>query len=45
MFFDTEALCHLSVTDVKKNIWKCLIFCKNEACVNSDELNQSANIS
>ena len=30
----TEALCHLSITDIKKpfcNVW---LFCKNEACVN-----------
>ena len=35
----TEALCHLSVTDIKKpfcNVW---FFCKNEACVNCGTLN------
>ena len=37
----TEALCHLSVTDIKKkktfcNVW---FVCKNEACVNCDTLN------
>ena len=35
----TEALCHLSVTYIKKpfcNVW---FFCKNEACVNCGTLN------
>ena len=30
----TEALCHLSVTDIKKTFCKVWFFCKNEACAN-----------
>ena len=40
----TEALCHLSVTDIKKpfcNVW---FFCKNEVCVNCGTLNATTPI-
>ena len=30
----TEALCHLSVTDIKKTFFHVWFFCKNEACAN-----------
>ena len=30
----TEALCHLSVTDIKKTFCNVWFFCKNEACAN-----------
>ena len=30
----TEALCHLSVTDIKKTFCNIWFFCKNEACAN-----------
>jgi hypothetical protein len=36
---DTEALCHLSVTDIKKTFCNVWFFCKNEACVNCGTLN------
>ena len=35
----TEALCHLSVTDIKKTFCSVWFFCKNEACVNCGTLN------
>ena len=35
----TEALCHLSVTDIKKHFATFDFFCKNEACVNCGSLN------
>ena len=35
----TEALCHLSVTDIKKIFYNVWFFCKNEACVNCGTLN------
>ena len=35
----TEALCHLSITDIKKTFCNVWFFCKNEACVNCGTLN------
>ena len=35
----TEALCHLSVTDIKKHFATFDFFCKNEASVNCGTLN------
>ena len=35
----TEALCHLSVTDIKKTFCNVWFFCENEACVNCGTLN------
>ena len=38
----TEALCHLSVTDIKKPFWNVWFFCKNKACANCTDWKATA---